>query len=338
MKSHLFFFFLLIYIQSIAQDYDYLQNGIKPRSSGKWIHEGKSAPEGYKRDSLDNNYSGVWVTNRYGGRTPVCESPYIFPPDSINQKDNKGQKQGHWIYYGKNRPESGVPLEGKVEEGYYVDDRKTGTWIKYQQDGITPKMQGEYVDNRPKIVCTFRHSKYREQATIVDNHYVDSVKRFYDNGNLEYEAFYTLAGKENGRVNYYYPNGQLEFIYNAVNGTPTGKAIRYYKNGDIKELIEYDEDGAILKTENFEMVNLDPTEIISTEKAPSLMNPMNTKGKEWKPDGYNKVYNEDNEVWQDGMFKEGKLWNGKVYVYDPDGILLKVKVFKSGVYHSDGQL
>ncbi len=29
---------------------------------------------------------------------------------------------------------------------------------------------------------------------------------------------------------------------------------------------------------------------------------------------------------------------GKVYVYDRDGILLKVKVYKNGVYHSDGQL
>jgi ribosomal protein S1 len=40
----------------------------------------------------------------------------------------------------------------------------------------------------------------------------------------------------------------------------------------------------------------------------------------------------------DGIFKNGNLWEGKVYEYDKDGILLKVKVFKEGVYHSDGQL
>jgi antitoxin component YwqK of YwqJK toxin-antitoxin module len=50
------------------------------------------------------------------------------------------------------------------------------------------------------------------------------------------------------------------------------------------------------------------------------------------------LYNKDGEIWQDGTFKNGVLFDGKVYVYDSDGILLKVKVYKNGVYHSDGQL
>lgn len=335
MKAILFFLFLSVVSAVSAQDVNYLQSGIKP--SGKWIYYGKPAPEGFKRDTSGYNSSGVWASDRSHLRTPICDSSYIFPPDSINQKDSKG-KQGHWIYYGKDRPESGVPADGKVEEGYYLDDRKVGMWVKYETDGKTPRIQGYYENNRPKTVCTFRHSEFREQGTFIKNQYVDSLKRFYRNGKLEYEAFYSKTGKEEGRVNYYYPNGQLEFTYNAVNGTPTGKATRYYENGDIKELIEFAEDGSIAKTEYFEQANLDPSEIISTEKAPSLVNPMNTKGIKWKPDGYNKVYNEDDEVWQDGIFKEGKLWDGKVYVYDRDGILLRVKVFKSGLYHSDGQL
>ena len=73
------------------------------------------------------------------------------------------------------------------------------------------------------------------------------------------------------------------------------------------------------------------------ETAPKISKPLVKNGK-FQPNGYNKVYNSDGEIWQDGDFKEGKLFNGKVYVYDRDGILLKVKVFKNGVYHSDGQL
>jgi antitoxin component YwqK of YwqJK toxin-antitoxin module len=76
----------------------------------------------------------------------------------------------------------------------------------------------------------------------------------------------------------------------------------------------------------------------SKEKAPAIPGAPRTKGVKWQPNGYNKVYNEDDEIWQDGVFKDAKLWDGKVYVYDRDGILLKVKVYKSGVYHSDGQL
>jgi antitoxin component YwqK of YwqJK toxin-antitoxin module len=39
----------------------------------------------------------------------------------------------------------------------------------------------------------------------------------------------------------------------------------------------------------------------------------------------------------DGTFRNGSLWDGKVYEYDADGIIMKVKVYKNGKYHSDGQ-
>ncbi len=41
----------------------------------------------------------------------------ISAQDTINQKDAQGLRQGKWIFYGKDRPESGISAEGKVEEG-----------------------------------------------------------------------------------------------------------------------------------------------------------------------------------------------------------------------------
>lgn len=262
--------------------------------------------------------------------------------DDINKKDANG-KQGKWIYYGKDRPEAGIPPEGKVEEGYYKDDRKEGIWIKYHNDGVTPKLKGEYENNRPKgnYIKYHQNGKIREIGNFEKNQYHDSLKRFHENGKLEYEANYNAIGKEQGKVKYYYANGQLEFEYTSNNGTPTGKAVRYYENGDVKEVIEYGDDGSVKSSEQREMKNpevkvKDPGG--SSERAPSIGSSPRTHGVKWQPNGYNKVYNEDDEIWQDGVFKEGKLWDGKVYVYDRDGILLKVKVFKGGVYHSDGQL
>ena len=49
------------------------------------------------------------------------------------------------------------------------------------------------------------------------------------------------------------------------------------------------------------------------------------------------VYNKNDEIWMDGTFRNGSLWDGKVYEYDIDGIIMKVKVYKKGKYHSDGQ-
>ncbi|HLP54164.1 MAG TPA: hypothetical protein VK151_04010 [Fluviicola sp.] len=332
MKAITFFLLVAVVLPISAQDYDYLQNGIKPKYTGKWIYEGKTAPEGFKRDTLT-----VARLNRFGQRVPVVDTAYTFPNDSINQKDSNGKKQGHWIIFGKDRPESGIPAEGKVEEGYYVDDKKEGVWIKYHDDGITPKLKGEYHNNRP--VGTYYRSRNGgwEIGTFEKNIYRDSLIRGQSN-HREYEAFYNENGKEEGRVNYYYPNGQLEFTFTAKNGVPTGQAKRYYNNGDLKELIDYAEDGSVINTKQFDAVHPLASEMVAEKKyPPAVGDHPRTRNIQWKPDGYNKVYNEDNEIWQDGIFKEGKLCDGKVYEYDSDGILMKVSVYKSGGYHSEGQ-
>lgn len=262
--------------------------------------------------------------------------------EKINQKDRNGLKQGYWIYYGKDRPEAGIPPSGKIEEGPYEDDRKHGVWIKYHNDGVTPRIKGTYVNNRPQGYYQKMHpnGKIKEEGTFIRNSYRDSLKRYHENGVLEFSAEYNADGREQGTVKYYYPNGQLEFEYKAENGKPNGKATRYYENGDVKELIEYDAEGRVVSSIQKDMVK--PTVNVkdpgaSKEKAPFVSRPK-TKGAKFIPNGYNKCYNENDEIWQDGEFRNGSLWDGKVYEYDSDGILLKVKVFKQGVYHSDGQL
>lgn len=269
-------------------------------------------------------------------------SPYN-DQDGINKVDDQNRKQGKWIYFGKDRPESGIPASGKVEEGSYKDDRKEGIWIKYHDDGVTPKLRGEYVNNRPRgnYVKYHPNGKIKEIGNFDKNQYHDSLKRFNENGKLEYEAIYNELGKEQGKVKYYYPNGQLEFEYTSANGVPAGKATRYYENGDVKEIISYNADGSVGSSVQKDMVHpavtvKDPGAV--KDPAPSISGNPDTKGQKWQPNGYNKVYNSDGEIWQDGIFKNGKLWDGKVYVYDRDGILLKVKVYKEGAYHSDGQL
>lgn len=61
-------------------------------------------------------------------------------------------------------------------------------------------------------------------------------------------------------------------------------------------------------------------------------------GSGFKENGYNKIFNDNDDIWQDGEFRNGKLWDGKLYEYDSDGILMRVRVYKEGGYHSDGLL
>lgn len=259
-----------------------------------------------------------------------------------NRTDENGKKQGKWIYRGKDFPAKGFPAEGKIEEGDYKDDRKEGTWIKYWNDGVTPKLKGEYHNNRPSgsYEKAYPDGTLKEKGTFNRNKYSGDLERFHENGETKYKANYNEDGQEQGTVKYFYPNGQEEFVYESVNGKPTGKATRYWPNGDIKEEITFGTDGKKISSVEKPMVNpevqvTDPG--ASKEPAPPIGQPR-TKGAPFKPNGYNKVYNVNDEIWQDGDFRSGSLWNGKVYVYDADGILLKVRVFKNGYYHSDGQL
>ena len=258
----------------------------------------------------------------------------------VNQKDDKGRKQGQWVFLGKDQPEKGYPLEGKVSEGPFENDRKHGRWIMYYNDGETPKTEGLYVNNRPNgpFIKYHPNGKVKEQGTFNKLFYADSLKRFNEEGILVYESNHDETGKESGTVKYFHDNGKPEFVYEAKNGTPTGKATRYWPNGDVKEQIEYGTDGMVKSTSGeIPRVN-EEVKVVKPGSQNVKLAPRPKANRKFKPDAYNKVYNDDKELWMEGDFKSGLLFNGRLYIYDEDGLLFKVEVYKEGKYHSDGQL
>ena len=65
---------------------------------------------------------------------------------------------------------------------------------------------------------------------------------------------------------------------------------------------------------------------------------MSSKDKVVAYSGKNKIYNSNDEVFIDATFANGKLMDGKIYIYDKYEILLRVEVFEDGAYCNDGQL
>lgn len=258
--------------------------------------------------------------------------------DPKNFVDENGRKQGKWVHFGKEQPDKGYPEDGKISEGTYLDDRKDGRWVLYYKDGMTPRTEGEYKNNRPNgpFVHFHPNGTIKEKGTFSKQRYIDSLARFNEKGVKVYEASYNEAGKESGKVVYRYDNGKVEFEYEANNGVPAGKATRYWPNGDVKERLVYGADGSVQETSGeIAMVNpaADVVKTVSGKKAPKPKT-----GSGFKPNEYNKVLNENKEIWMEGKFKNGLLWDGKLYIYDEDGLLLKVEIYKEGVYMSDGQL
>ncbi|MDX1445473.1 hypothetical protein [Lishizhenia sp.] len=269
---------------------------------------------------------------------PEYNKPQFLLEDTINQFDNAGKKHGYWVIYGKDVDSSlHFPTNGKVREGNFEHGRKEGVWTFYYKDGKTPKLKGYYSNNRPEGSFTkyWPNGLVKEEGVFRNQKYQDSLKRYNDKGVLVYQASFDSSGNESGEIAYYYDDGNPQFVYTAKKGKPVGEAKRFYPNGDVKEVINYNENGALISSEKKEMISPEKqsTTPNKSKKAPTIED----KSK-LLLNGYNKVYNDNHELWQDGEFKEGQLWDGKVYVYDEDGLLLKVEVYKEGRYHSEGQL
>lgn len=56
--------------------------------------------------------------------------------EAINYTDDSGLKQGYWITFGKDFPEKGYPNDGKIDEGNYIDNIKSGEWYYYRNPGL----------------------------------------------------------------------------------------------------------------------------------------------------------------------------------------------------------
>jgi antitoxin component YwqK of YwqJK toxin-antitoxin module len=259
-----------------------------------------------------------------------------------NKKDVHGKRTGKWVYTGADKPSSGISKAGKVEEGVYVAGRKEGIWTKYHKDGKTPKLKGNYTDNRPEGSYTryYANGHIMEQGSIGKNGYKGSLVRYFENGVPSYKAVYNNEGQETGKVQYFHENGKIALEYSVKNGVLFGKVNRYNAQGNLVESFDVSDSGAISNRKNFANAPQPRTPVASPESMiypPKITNPR-MKGLKFVTNGYNKVYNDNDEIWMEGEFKNGQLWDGKVYDYDTDGILQKVRIFKAGRYHSDGQL
>jgi len=262
-------------------------------------------------------------------------------PQATNQKDAQGWKQGFWIVRGKDMPEKNYPAEGKIEEGNYLDDKKTGEWIMYHPDGITPRTKGNFVNGRPNgpYVKIDDKGAVKEEGTYSNGKQSGDLIMRYPDGTISQKKTFNAEGKEDGPVTFYFENGQPEFVFTKVNGVTTGEATRYHPDGSVKETIVYSPTGEVVTTT---VVNAEPASGTVVESSgsggPSGAGLTTKDGKKFAADGYNKLYNKADELEMDGTFKGGKLWEGKLYKYDSDGILLKIEIWKNGKYHSDGQL
>ena len=266
--------------------------------------------------------------------------------DTINQTVN-GKRHGYWIINGdmiKNKEY--VPV-AKVEEGIFNYGRRQGVWKKYYPSGKI-KSEIKYVKGSPKgnFTTYYENGQIEEKGSWSAKVYNGKFIRYYENGEIAQVKSFNEKGKTDGEVIYYYPNGKEELVFETTNGLGRGKATRYWPNGDVKEKITFNEKGESTTSGSIPRVNppvKNARAIIEKKESVIAQGELNigplpsAKGK-FLNDGYHKTYNDNKDILMDGEFQDGKLWSGKHYIYDENGLLERIDVYKEGKFEGNGVL
>lgn len=266
--------------------------------------------------------------------------------DTLNQIDPSGLKQGYWIVYNSIKKLPAYPTEAKVEEGKFSDSKKTGIWKVFFPEG-TIKSEITYLNNRPTGYAKMFYSngKIQEEGNWENSRWVGAYKSYYSNGQIFYDFTYTNTGKREGEQKYFYENGQIMMKGEMNEGKETGVWEEHYENGDLRAKKLFN--SGTLDPSNTEVyAPKQPLPIQKDEsvaKGPAVMVDANTEKtneaqKPFDGNGYAKLFVQGARLSKDGEFQNFRLINGKDYIYNSDGILERISVYKNGKYIGDAPI
>ena len=260
--------------------------------------------------------------------------------NTFNQLDTNNLKQGYWKITAEMRQDTSYPPDNTIEEGEYNNGRKVGLWVRYYPNG-TKQSEISYVNGRPKgeYKTFYNNGKVEEEGSWVSQKNTGNFKRYYNNGEKMQEFVFDENGIRNGKQLYFYENGQVEVEVTVLDGKEEGTMKRYFDNGDLRSEVEVSEGKADNNTRKEyinnqkELVKRTPKVEKKEAKIESAVKPnLGTVN----PEGYNKLYTRSLLLKWDGYYHFGKPWNGKKYIYNENGILEKIEIYKDGLYIGNG--
>lgn len=264
----------------------------------------------------------------------------IIDGDTINVVDENNLKQGFWKIFGKMRKLPDYQPDQVIEQGKYANSRKQGLWTKFFASGKT-KSEIEYKNSRPNGAYRtyFQNGQIEEEGNWKNNRNTSDFKRYYENGQVSQQFAFNSTGKRDGRQTYFYENGQVMIEADI-------------EAGKEKFVKEFYEDGSVKAEKNFVDGKLDvantkvyeSTTPVKEKKPEGVVEVVKVSKDEYvnsgdfKGDGKYKMFNRNKQISKDGFFSAYRFMEGKQYLYNNNGILIKVKLFKEGRYIGDTPL
>lgn len=268
---------------------------------------------------------------------------------SQNQTNAEGRRHGAWVLKGADVGKPGYAPDAKVEEGTFDNGRKVGMWKTYYPSGKL-KSEINHEAGRPKgpYKTYYENGKVEEEGNWELNKQTGSFKRYYENGQVSQQFTFDEGGKRNGPQTYFHENGKVMIEGNWAGGKENGEVKEYYEDGSLKSVRVFN-GGAM--DESKSTFKEPPTPQVAVKAAPEPVKDESDKVKatvkvaeaEAKPNigffdgnGQHTLYNKNRQIAQKGEFKNGRLWDGKLYKYDANGILNNIEVYQGGKYVGEG--
>lgn len=264
-----------------------------------------------------------------------------------NVVDDAGKRQGPWkITAGQKKLGSPWTADQIVEEGSYTNSMKTGIWIEYYQNG-NKKSELTYVNNRPNgpAKMYFENGNLSEEGTWVGTRWTGPYKLYYEDGKVRQQFAYNNLGQRDGAQVYYHPNGKVAIEVNMKAGKEEGIKKEYNTNGELTAET-YFNGGTIdpAKTKTYEPKKPESAEAVKAPEekeqkgtAPPADAGMKPNTGAFTGEGYWILY-KNGQITMKGTFAKKKLVDGEERIYDNNGILIQIKLYKGGKYVGDGPL
>ena len=255
----------------------------------------------------------------------------IYEGDTINCINKKNQKEGHWIIF-----KSGT--EQILQKGSYLKGKKEGLWTTYYTGG-QKKSEISYLQDEKNgyAVIYFENGNIAEEGIWLVDKWVGKYKSYYENGKLFYSWNYNNKGTRSGYQQYFYKNGEIKIEGEWLEGKETGTIREYYSSGTIKAEKKFNEgkvDPEAIKIYNITENKNDATDtnVNDTQDSDTVI-AFYTKAdtvKVFHGNGKHVFYNKHKKVEKDGFFTDGILTDGKHYIYNKNGVLIRTLIYKEG--------
>jgi len=275
--------------------------------------------------------------------------------DSINRTDSDGKRQGKWIVTNQvaKPSQNGYADKQAIEQGVYLDGRKTGVWKGWYPNGnLKFEITFENGKQSGKASLYYESGKVSEEGIWENSRWVGAYKMYYDNGVLQHDFNFNQSGKREGPQRYFASNGQKIIEGEMKNGQETGLWNEWYDDGQKKSELAF-VGGTLdsIHTRKFEPQK-PVSEVVKNLPDPDVKDKPNTtvdqnefvissnqaKTSKFIGEGHYTLYRMDKQISKVGDFHQYRLISGKVYCYSKDGLLQRIAIYQNSIYKGDAPL